>query len=281
MQKTFALKLESRYKKPLQDISLRYGYKWGEEGNITAFLRGLVDSKIRFDSQQLILSEQEQDALLEAIRFLCQRSHFSLASSLLRFLPAESLNGFQQAQLSFYLDFLNTSILEDLNGCIGDQRPFQLNYLDSTQKEYSFSVSYAEFRFFENRIYLLCWCEETQDNQDILGLNHNWCFRLDLVQEGGIIPLNSLWREQGLDSVEVEFLLFGRLAYAFQERLDDFSEWIDTNPPTRRVKRTINSSFWFVREILPYGCSCRVLSPPSIVDLITHEINEMHHQYSL
>lgn len=165
---------------------------------------------------------------------------------------------------------------------IDNKQPFILNYRDASDRAFSWTVRYAEFKFREKRNYLEFWAEETQNNQDIEPLRHNWCVRLDRIVSVEIDPTNGEWRE-GLDTVEVEFCLYNGLSYAYAKETngvkpDDLSsERLDAN--TKKIVRRINNTFWFIREVVRYLDDCQVLSPPSIREMVLEKATRLINRY--
>jgi len=134
--------------------------------------------------------------------------------------------------------------------------------------------------FTEERKYLDCWCEETQGNQDLPDLVHNWSLRLDRITEAAIIPIEGEWRS-GLDQIEVEIHLVGGLAFAYQAKSEDVTnEWLEDRR-IRRVVRRVSSTFWFIREVLRYTPDCVVMSPDSVRSRLKQKLKSLCHQYDL
>jgi hypothetical protein len=152
-------------------------------------------------------------------------------------------------------------------GFIAQSRPFALNYRDASDRTFGWTVRYAQFTTYEKRVYLDFWADETEGNQDIEPLRHNWSVRLDRVVSIDPIPVEGEWR-LGLDTIDVEFYLYGGLSYAYAKETgglkpDDIAtERLDAN--TRKVTRRISNTFWFVREIACYWDDCRVIRPDSV-----------------
>ena len=59
----------------------------------------------------------------------------------------------------------------------------------------------------------------------------------------------------------MEFQLFGNLAFAYTSRPNDEVNELIGTPPIRRVVRKISSTFWFFRELFPYGEDCELIAP--------------------
>jgi hypothetical protein len=151
--------------------------------------------------------------------------------------------------------------------------PFRLSYVDAAGRPFTFTVRYAEVVEREHRNYLECWCDETEMNQDLPELQHNWCLRFDRIPKEGA-SINRLgmetWREEGLAFVPVQFELYGGLAHACTlqngDRIDNWDGKIKT------VTRNITNTFWFLREIIRYGKDCKVLSPDGVRERLVEQL---------
>ncbi|WP_083636592.1 WYL domain-containing protein [Leptolyngbya sp. 'hensonii'] len=162
------------------------------------------------------------------------------------------------------------------------QQPFQLSYQDAAARVWSFTIRYAEITLHEDRQYLDCWCEETQGNQDLSELMHNWCLRIDRIIDAAITPIPGGWRP-GLATIPVELHLFGGLAFAYRSKtaIDEVNEWITDPPQTRRVVRQISNTFWLIREVMRYGKDCEIVSPAAVRGRIIQEIEVLCSTYSI
>ncbi|MFM6079323.1 MAG: WYL domain-containing protein, partial [Dolichospermum sp.] len=150
---------------------------------------------------------------------------------------------------------------------------------DAAERVFNFTVRYAKITLHEKRQYLDCWCEETKDNQDVLELQHNWCFRLDRINEAAVTETTGKWRDS-LDQIDVEMHLFKGLAFAYQTKTEDkLVEWITDQPQVKRVIRRVSNTFWFIREIMQYSSDCIVVSPENVRSLIKAKLISLCHNY--
>jgi predicted DNA-binding transcriptional regulator YafY len=80
----------------------------------------------------------------------------------------------------------------------------------------------------------------------------------------------------------VEFHLYRQLAFNYrsQTRHDLHNDWHPDLPQTRQIIRKVSSTFWFIREILPYGKDCQVISPASVRHKIIDELNSLKEHYT-
>lgn len=164
------------------------------------------------------------------------------------------------------------------------KQPFSISYSDVQDRHWEYTVRYAEFKSRNYRpgaarLYLDCWCEETYGNADIPNLQHNWVLRPDKI--GVVAAVNEVsgeWRDS-LDFIEAELELYGGLAHGYEGHVDDIS--LEKKGDVLYIRRRVTSSYWFIREILPYGLFARVVAPNSLVERIGLEINKMADYYTV
>jgi predicted DNA-binding transcriptional regulator YafY len=170
---------------------------------------------------------------------------------------------------------------QEIDQYIHRQAPFQLTYRDAADRPWTFTIRNAKVVLREKRQYLECWCEETEGNQDLPELQHNRTLRLDRIPEAALGSVPGQWRSS-LDGLKVEMYLLGGLAFAYQSRPEDETiEWLVDQPQVRRVVRRISSTFWFFREVLPYGKDCVVVSPESVRSRFKAELRSLCEQYEI
>jgi len=163
---------------------------------------------------------------------------------------------------------------------IRSQTPFRLAYYDASDRPFTFNIHHAQINPIEKRLYLQCWCEETDGSQDLPELAHNRSLRLDRIPEAAISPLKAKWRTD-LDTIEVEFHLYKGLAFAYSSKPNDIpNETLAQELPVRRIVRRINSTFWFFREIFPYGEDCEIISPPEIRQQFRQKVQALSDRYT-
>ncbi|MFM2380405.1 MAG: hypothetical protein RLZZ143_2987, partial [Cyanobacteriota bacterium] len=123
---------------------------------------------------------------------------------------------------------------------------------------------------------------ETEGNQDISELHHNWSLRIDRIPSDSLItPIpRGKWRNQ-LDSVSAEFQLFDGLARSYRTKtaIDIANELISNDPLVRQITRQVTSSFWFFREILPYGEDCLLISPEKVRKRFYDKLQRLYRRY--
>lgn len=278
---SITLSISDQDKTQLEAIARQLGVMRGDRPNIS----GLVEAIAR---QQFLVvpnnnwSETRIKALEQAVQTLNDASLIEEAEVVARLL-------LERSELSMPLREQIERLLQnppppwrwEIERYILRQQPFVLSYHDAADRPWSFTIRYAQITLHERRQYLDCWCDETQGNQDIPELIHNWCLRLDRIPEAAIAPIEGHWRSS-LDQIEVEMHLFGGLAFAYQAKYEDITnEWLADRQRVRRVVRRISSTFWFIREVLRYGADCMVIAPDGVRDRIKQHLQVMCDQYDL
>ena len=277
---SITLSLSEREKHQLEQLALELGCLWGDRPNISKLIKDIAQNKLRIAPNHNWSSERIK-ALNQARLTLIDQGQLAEATAIAALLLERSdITMPLRVELE---TFLNTPVKpwrQRVDQLIRQQRPFQLTYQDARERLLQFSIRYAQIRRHEKREYLDCWCEETEDNQDLPELQHNWCFRLDRIEDASVIPYPQSWRN-GLDTLEVEFYLYGNLAFNYVTKTDQdqLNAWHLDQPQTRRVIRHITSTFWFVREILPYGKDCQVMSPDSVRTKMIAELQLLSQNY--
>ena len=153
-------------------------------------------------------------------------------------------------------------------------------YENAQDQKLIFTVRCAQFGFYEKRFYLDIWCDETEDispedQKDFPELIHNRCLRLDRIR--AIVPLEGEWRD-GIDFITVQLHFKGEMVNAYESRSGDVKDEIVDG--TRIVTRKITNHFWLVREVLPYGDNCNVVTPESIRQRIYTKLIKLLQNYS-
>lgn len=263
---SITLSISDQDKAQLEKIARELGIMRGDRPNIS----GLVEAIAR---QQFLVapnnnwSEIQITALQQAISALTDAGQVEQAQIIaLLLLERRELPLPVRTQVERFQQSPPLAWRQEIDRYILRQQPFQISYYDAADRLWSFTIRYAQITLHEQRQYLDCWCEETQANQDLPELAHNWSLRIDRIPEAAILPIEGKWRSN-LDQIEVEMHLFRGLAFAYQAKSQDVTvEWLEGKQQVRRVVRRISSTFWFIREVLRYGEDCLVVSPVSVGD---------------
>lgn len=276
------LSLKDQDKEALKQIANDLGITWGEKPNISKLIEAIA--RRRF----LVLPNADWpasriQALINAQHLLIDNDKTGDAMLLTELLLSRSeLTLPQRQELQQFLDRPPIPWRTTLDQYIRSQTPFCLAYYDTADRPWRFSIRHAKITSIEKRLYLQCWCEETDGNQDIPALAHNRTLRLDRIPEAAITPLKAKWKPD-VDRIEVEFHLFRGLirAYHSQDKPDQLNELIADPITARRIIRPITSTFWFYREILPYGEDCEIIGPEAIRQQFAHKIHALADRYSI
>lgn len=278
------LSIQEKEKKALEDLALEFGKTWGDKPNISKLIKSIASHELKiainndWSIQRIEILEQARKLLLdlgfileaeEIAKILIERSEFKNTSS--------------RREMEIFLTKPKPLWRENIEDFIKLQQPFKLTYQDASDRLWNFTVIHGQLRIIEKHQYLVCTCNETHGNEDLPELCHNWTFRLDRIEEAVVSPLKLSW-QLNLDTIEVQFKVYGRLAFAYgkeEVKQDDiFQGEIQGNPPYRLITRNIWSSFWFFREIAKYWNNCEIIYPESIKCKFREKLSQLNQIYS-
>ncbi|WP_030008317.1 WYL domain-containing protein [Picosynechococcus sp. NKBG042902] len=275
------LSLRELEKAQLEELALEFGCEWGDRPNISKLIKQIAKRELKIapnNDWQL-----ERINVLEKIRiFLIDQGRMAEAIALAQILSerGELKDIALKREIEKFLQQPLPTWRQRIDSFIRCQQPFQLSYQDAQGRIWSFSIHHAQIVTHEKRQYLDCWATETEGNLDLPELQHNWSLRLDRIQDAAVSPLNEKWRSH-LDSISVELHLYRGLAFAYQGKSTDVhNDWHPELPKTRQVIRQVTSTFWFFREILPYGKDCKIIAPQSISDLFKQDLEALYQMYN-
>ncbi|WP_416669140.1 WYL domain-containing protein [Egbenema bharatensis] len=278
--RAITLSINDRQKAQLEQLALELGATWGEKANISKLVKDIADNKLRVAANHDWTADRLH-ALDQARRVLIDMGQIQSAIVLAHLL-------LERNELSLPLrneieQFIAAPVIpwrQEIDRLIRREQPFQLSYQDAADRIWNFTIRYAKVANREERQYLDCWCEETDGSQDLPELIHNRSLRLDRIPDAAITPISGSWRS-GLDFIPVEFHVLNQLAFAYRTKknLDMVNEWIPDRHQTRRIIRTISSTFWFFREVFPYGADCVIVSPDSVRDRFRKEVCKLYQAY--
>ncbi|MEC4895536.1 MAG: WYL domain-containing protein [Oscillatoria sp. PMC 1051.18] len=262
---SITLSISDREKKQLEALATEFGMLWGDKPNISKLVSAIARNHLRIvrnndwsperikvleTARQVFVDEGKMLEALEIGRLLSSRS--------------ELTKGFRK-EIETFLDNPQPAWRQRIDNLIQRQQPFRLSYRDAGDRQWNYTVLSAKIEPIEQRQYLVCRCEETEGNQDIPELCHNWTLRLDRIVEAAVIPIQQEWLPD-LETIPVEFHLFGGLAFGYRgyKPGDRFISELEGDPPRRRVIRHISSTFWFFRDLAKYWQDCEIVAPESI-----------------
>ena len=276
---SITLSMSPRDKAKLEELALELGMLWGDRPNISKLVEAiarqhlLVQRNDNWEPSRIEALEQAMNVLIDGGKTLEAREIADLL------LERSELSIPLRRKIEQFQDSPPPPWRIELDRYIHRQQAFQLSYQDATGRLWTFTVRHARITPHEKRQYLDCWCEETEGNQDLPELQHNWCLRLDRIADAGIIPIDGKWHPK-LDRVEVEMHLIGRLAFAYSPKQHDIkTEWICNKPQVKRVIRLISNTYWFVREIRPYGSNCFIVAPEELKEKMKQESEAFYRLY--
>jgi hypothetical protein len=278
---SITLSISSRDKSHLEALALALGMTWGDRPNISKLVEAIARQELRvapnhdWTLERIHTLHRARTALVDAgeIEMAVVIAQLLLERSELSIPLRTELENFIAEPVHPWRRLIETYLLR--------QQPFQLSYQDAAERIWHFTIRYGEITTHEDRKYLDCWCEETAGNQDLPELAHNWCLRLDRITDAAVSPITGSWRI-GLASIPVEFQLFRGLAFAYRSKTnqDTVNEWLTDPPQVRRVVRQVPNTFWFLREVLPYGEDCLIIQPENIRQQIQRKITDLHNLYN-
>lgn len=279
---SITLSISERDKALLEEIAREQGMQWGEKPNISKLVEAIARREL-WIGRNNDWSETRIKALRRSIEALTDAGQPELAQIVAQLLLERSeLSIPLRREIERFLEVPLTPWRVEINQYIVRQQPFQLTYRDAADRPWTFTIRHAQMTLYERRQYLQCWCEETEGNQDLLQLQHNWTLRLDRIPEAALNPLKGQWRAN-LDTIEVEIHLLRGLAFAYESKTGDISqEWLsDRNPPIRRVVRRVSSTFWFFREVMPYAEDCLIVAPEAVQERFKQKLQILYERYNL
>ncbi|MEC4982865.1 MAG: WYL domain-containing protein [Oscillatoria sp. PMC 1068.18] len=279
---SITLSISDREKKQLEALAIEFGMLWGDKPNISKLVNAIARNHLQivrnndWSTERIKVLETARKVFIDEGKMLEALEIGRLLSS-----RSELTNGFKK-EIETFLDKPQPAWRQRIDDLIQSQQPFRLSYRDAGDRQFNYTVLFAKIEPIEKRKYLVCCCEETEGNFDIPELCHNWTLRLDRIVEAAVIPLSQTWLE--LETIPVEFHLFGTLAFGYRgyKPGDIFLSELEGNPPHRRVIRDIYSTFWLIREILPYGADCEIVAPKSVRSrFIEQQLKALNRRYGI
>ncbi|MBW4518784.1 MAG: WYL domain-containing protein [Scytolyngbya sp. HA4215-MV1] len=274
------LSISDRDKAQLEQLALEQGMTWGDRPNISRLVEAIARRELLLGRNN-DWSDDRIRALQQAMRSLTDTGQLDEARMIAQLL-------LERSELTLPLRseierLLATPILPwrlEIDQYIRCQQPFQLTYRDAADRPWNFTIRHAHITSYERRQYLECWCEETDSNQDLPELQHNWVLRLDRIPEAALSTAPGKWHSS-LDALEAEMHLLKGLAFAYEAKTADLcNEWLrDRHPPIRRIVRRVTNTFWFFREVFRYGEDCILISPDTVRERFKEKLHKLCEHY--
>ncbi|MBD2065959.1 WYL domain-containing protein [Leptolyngbya sp. FACHB-671] len=279
---SITLSISDKDKEQLEQIAVEQGMMWGDRPNISRLVEAIARRELLIGRNN-DWSETRIRVLHQSIQTLIDAGHPESAQIVAQLLAERrELSIPLRSEIDRFLETPLASWRLQIDQYIRRQTPFRLTYRDAADYPWSFTIRHARITPYERRQYLECWCEETEGNQDLPELQHNWILRLDRIPDAAISTVQGQWRSH-LDYLEVEMHLLKGLAFAYEAKTADVSnEWLsDRSPPVRSVVRRVSSTFWFFREVFRYGEDCVIVSPTFVQERFKQKLHTLCEQYGL
>ncbi len=277
---SITLSMREQDKKQLEALADSYGMTWGKKPNISRLLKAIAQGKLRIAPNH-DWSQQRLKALDSGRKALIDAGKMDEAIEIAKLLQERSeLTIPFQRDIEKFLEEPQAPWRQKIDNFILRQQPFRLTYQDAREVNWQFTVRFAEIQPIEKRQYLVCRTDESEGNQDIQELSHNWTLRLDRIQDATVAPIDTPWLND-LERIEVSFELRGGLVFAYRSKPNDLKiEDIEGIPPRRRVTREIFNTFWFFREIAAYYGDCVIIEPDNVRCLYLEKVRDLFEQYN-
>jgi len=276
---SITLSVSEAEKQQLQALAEAFNCKWGKKPNISRLVSAIAQNQLQVLANT-DWSQERIQALNAARKALIDYGEISQAQEIARLLISrEELSHPIRQEIESFLVQPQPAWRQTIEELIAQKQPFRLTYQDAAERPFNFNVLYGQIRHIEKRDYLLCYCQESEHNQDIEPLRHNWTLRLDRIQEAAVTEIHQPWAND-LARVSVTFELYGGLAFGYEAKTDDVFVG-ELTGESRRVIRKIFNTFWFFRDIAPYWHQCQVIQPQSVRDRAMENIRKLAQVYQL
>ncbi|KAB8321021.1 transcriptional regulator [Tolypothrix campylonemoides VB511288] len=277
---TITLSIPPGTKEKLEEIARHFDISWGKEPSISGLIVAIAEQTLEV-GKPFTLDSNQVNALQRAIKALNDAGRIGEAQTVLALLLERgNLEPPLRQSLMKQISQSTQGWRIQIEDWRKKQQPFYILYRNSQGKELEYTIRYAEPRSFDNRFYLLVWCEETHDVEneipELPELWHNRTLIYDGIQSS--VPINGNWRGQ-LDSLEVYLHFYGWLKKGYQPKDDDVSDEIIGD--VRQVVRRVTNPFWLIREVARYWDECVIVSPESMRDRLKHKLRTLCQLYEI
>lgn len=279
---SITLSISERDKKQLEALAAEYGMTWGEKPNISQLLKAIAKKELliarnndwtqerikALDTARKVLVDAgntgNMDSAIEIAKLLQERSELTIPF---------------RGEIDNFLETPQAPWRQKIDNFIRRQQPFRLSYQDAAERNWHYTVRYAQIQSIEKRQYLVCRTDESEGNQDLEQLSHNWTLRLDRIQDATVAAIDTPWLDD-LERIEVSFELRGGLVFAYRSKPHDLKvEDIEDTLSRRRVTRRIFNTFCFFREIAAYYGDCVIVEPENVRSLYLEKVRYLFEQY--
>ncbi|MEH1964842.1 MAG: transcriptional regulator [Nostoc sp.] len=270
-KETITLSIPPGTKEQLEAIARQFNITWGKEPSISGLIVAIAQQSVEV-GKPFILDSNQVNALQQAIKALSDAGQIGEAQTILTLLLERgNLDAAIRQSLLKQASKLVQAWRSQIDEYRQNKQPFYLLYENSQGQELQYTVRYAEPRFFEKRFYLMIWCEETEDVENLIPdlpeLWHNRNLIFDKICS--IVPASGEWRE-GLDDIKVYLHFRGWMVKSYQRREDDLED--EMIGDVRQVVRRVVNEFWLIREVARYWEDCVIVSPESLRDRLKEKL---------
>ena len=270
-KETITLSIPPGTKEQLEAIARRLNITWGKEPSISGLIVAIAQQSLEV-GKPFILDSNQVNALQQAIKALSDAGQIGEAQTILTLLLERgNLDAAIRQSLLKQASKLVQAWRSQIDQYRENKQPFYLLYENSQGQELQYTVRYAEARFFDKRFYLMIWCEETEDVENLIPdlpeLWHNRNLIFDKICS--IVPASGEWRE-GLDYLKVYLHFRGWMVKSYQRRQDDLED--EMIGDVRQVVRQVVNEFWLIREVARYWEDCVIVSPASLRDRLKEKL---------
>ena len=262
---SITLSVQKWQRDKLEALAAELQMLWGGKPSISQLVKAIADNKLRVAANHDWSVDRIAD-LQQAWHSLVDVGQLDSALGIAKLLLERHETALPLRQeLEQFVEQPGQSWLNTLNALLRKDQPFQLAYQDAAGRIWEFTVRHARIITHEKREYLDCYCDETEGNQDLPTLRHNWCFRLDRISStASLTPVKAKWIK-ALPTIQVELHLLNHLAFNYEAKPQDITcEWHRELAKTKQVIRKISNTFWFLREIRRYGSDCVIIKPEEL-----------------
>ena len=273
---TITLSIPPGTKEKLEQIARKFNITWGKEPSISGLIVAIAENSLEV-GKPFTFESNEINALKQAIKALTDAGRIGEAQTIITLLLERgNLNPSTRQSLLKQASRLVQAWRSQIEEYRQNRNPFYVLYENSQGDELQYTVRYAESKFFDKRFYLMIWCEETEDVEDLSPhlpeLWHNRNLKFDKIRS--IVPANGEWRE-GLDYIKVYLHFRGWMIKSYQRREDDLEDEIidlENIGKVRQVVRRVTNEFWLIREVARYWENCVIVSPEPMRDRLKRKI---------
>lgn len=280
-KETITLSIPPGTKEQLEAIARRLNIRWGKDPSISGLIVAIAQQSVEVGNP-FTLNSNQVNAFQQAIKALNDAGRVGEAQTVLALLlDRGNLEAPLRQSLMKQLNQPTQLWRNQIKELVEKQQPFHILYHNSQQEDLDYTVRYAEDRFFDNRFYLLIWCEETQDVEndipDLPELWHNRCLLFEGIQS--VIPTSGTWRGE-LDHLKVYLHFRGRLKKSYKRRPgEDLEDEIVGE--VRQVVRKVVNHFWLIREVLRYWDECIIVAPDNLRQRIQQKLRTLCDFYDI